>query len=214
MNKLVIYGSGGFGREVACLINRINEESPTWDMLGFIDDTKPVGEDVFHFGKILGGYQELNEWKDNLAVVVAIGEPHAFNVLHNRIINQKVYFPNIIHPDFGQADVLSTRMGVGNIITRGCNFSCNVTVGNFNIFNSSISLGHDVSMGSYNSLMGGVKISGCVQIGDENFFGVAAIVLQGIKIGNRVRIGAGSVLITKPKDDSTYLGNPAKKIFF
>ena len=43
-------------------------------------------------------------------------------------------------------------------------------------------------------------------------FGVGSIVLQQIKIGNNVRLGAGSVLMTKPKDEHLYMGNPARKI--
>ena len=34
---------------------------------------------------------------------------------------------------------------------------------------------------------------------------------QQIKIGNSIRLGAGSVLMTKPKDGNLYLGVPAKK---
>ena len=46
----------------------------------------------------------------------------------------------------------------------------------------------------------------------ETFFGVGSIVLQQIKIGNNVRLGAGSVPMTKPKDEHLYMGNPARKI--
>ena len=38
MKKIAIYGAGGFGREVACLLNKINEVEPTWDLVGFFDD--------------------------------------------------------------------------------------------------------------------------------------------------------------------------------
>lgn len=37
MKDIVIIGAGGFGREVAWLIERINNESPTWKIKGFID---------------------------------------------------------------------------------------------------------------------------------------------------------------------------------
>jgi len=32
MKDIAIYGAGGFGREVACLINKINEVNPTWNL--------------------------------------------------------------------------------------------------------------------------------------------------------------------------------------
>ena len=37
---------------------------------------------------------------------------------------------------------------------------------------------------------------------------------QQIKIGNNIRLGAGSVLMTKPKNGNLYIGNPAKKFEF
>ena len=38
MKEIAIYGAGGFGREVACLINRINEVEPAWNLVGFFDE--------------------------------------------------------------------------------------------------------------------------------------------------------------------------------
>ena len=55
-----------------------------------------------------------------------------------------------------------------------------------------------------------VRVSGESIIGDSNFFGVRSIILQGIRIGNNPRIGAGSVVIRKTKDGMLYFGNPAK----
>ena len=37
MKDIAIYGAGGFGKEVACLIKRINEQEPTWNLIGFFD---------------------------------------------------------------------------------------------------------------------------------------------------------------------------------
>lgn len=42
MNKLYIIGAGGFGREAAWLVERINEKTPTWDLQGFIDDNESI----------------------------------------------------------------------------------------------------------------------------------------------------------------------------
>ena len=62
--------------------------------------------------------------------------------------------------------------------------------------------------------MPAIRISGEVTIGDENFFGVGSIVLQRLKIGNNIRLGAGGVLMTKPKNGELYVGNPAKRMKF
>ena len=50
-----------------------------------------------------------------------------------------------------------------------------------------------------------------MKVGDCNLLGVDGVVLQKIKIGNHITLGAGSVLMTKPKDGATYIGVPAKR---
>ena len=53
---LLIYGFGGFGHEVACLINHINAEEPRWNLLGYIDDGVAVGTEC-RYGKVLAHLQ-------------------------------------------------------------------------------------------------------------------------------------------------------------
>ena len=43
MKKIAICGAGGFGKEVACILNLINEKQPTWELVGFFDDGKEKG---------------------------------------------------------------------------------------------------------------------------------------------------------------------------
>ena len=45
MKDIAIYGAGGFGREVACMIKHINEsaDEPIWNLVGFFDDGKEKG---------------------------------------------------------------------------------------------------------------------------------------------------------------------------
>ena len=211
LKNIAIYGAGGFGREVACTINKINEIEPTWNLLGFFDDGVEKGKMVSHFGSVLGGMQELNAWPEKINVVIAIGNPRTVKAVVEKITNEYVEFPNLIHKDTYYSDKKSFSIGKGNIIQGGCIFSCDVSIGDFNVFNGFDVIGHDVHIGAYNSLMPAVRISGEVQIGDCNFFGVNSVVLQQIKIKNCVRLAAGSVLMTKPKENSLYIGVPAKR---
>ena len=211
MKDIAIYGAGGFGREVACLLNIINEQKPTWKLVGFFDDNPNLkGQMISHYAPCLGGMEDLNKYQSELALVIPIGSPMVVKKIAESITNSKVYYPNIIHPDFKIKDPKTFVIGKGNIIQDGCSVSCNVTIGDFNVFNGAVVFGHDDVVGSYNSFMPAIRVSGEVAIGDANFFGVDSIILQQIKIGNGVRLGAGSVLMTKPKDEKLYMGNPAK----
>lgn len=215
MKNIAIYGAGGFGREVACLIHKINEQTPMWKLIGFFDDTSFLkGEQISHYGFCIGGMEELNTWEKSLSVVIAIGTPTAIATIAKEIQNPNIDFPNIIHPNFNIDDPETFQIGKGNIIQGGCSVSCDVSIGDFNLVNASVVFGHDVKTGNYNTFMPNVRISGEVNIGDRNFFGVGSIILQQIKIGNKIRLGAGSVLMTQPKDGNLYIGNPAKKTVF
>lgn len=212
MKDIVIFGAGGLGREVACLIKRINAVQPEWNLLGFYDDGVEVGVRN-EYGAVLGNVQDLTAYDKEVAVAIAIGSPKTVKMIVEKLSeNKNLQYPNLISPDFSISDPDNYNMGYGNIIQRNCTISCNVHLGNFNILNTGIGLGHDVKVGNYNSFMPAVKISGEVTMGDCNFFGVGSVVLQQLKVGNGIKLGAGSVLMRNAKDDILYLGNPAKKI--
>ncbi len=211
MKDIAIYGAGGFGSEVACLINKINRVKAQWNLIGFFDDGKSKGAETTH-GKILGGLEELNAFNKPLAIVMSIGIPTTVAKIISNIKNEYINFPNLLAPDLFFLDESSFSMGKGNLFMFQSLVSCNVSIGDFNLFNTGISLGHGTIMGSYNSMMSYVKISGEVNIGNTNYFGVCSVVLQNIQIGNNTTIGTNSVLMRKTKDSTTYFGNPAVEI--
>ena len=211
LKQIAVFGAGGFGKEVVCVINKINKIKPTWKLIGFFDDGLEIGNQVSHFGKVLGNNKDLNLWKDNLSIVFAIGNVSAIRTIVNSLNNKLLDFPNLIHPEAFFADNASLKMGKGNLVLRGCSFSVDVEVGDFNQFNSLSSLAHDVQVDSFNVFMPLTRVSGDVKIGSFNSFGIGTIILQGIKIGNKVKVAPSSVVMRKTKDDCFYMGNPAKK---
>jgi len=211
MKDIAIYGAGGFGREVACLIRAINKVEPRWNLIGYFDDVQIKGENN-GFGRILGGIDDLNAYDKALSIVMAIGTPTVVAAIVSRIDNSYIDFPNIIAPDIIYLDTSTLVMGKGNLVMFQSLISCNVTMGDFNLLNCGVSLGHETKLGSYNALMSYVKISGDVKIEDSNYFGVCSVVLQKMKIGNNTTIGTNSVIMRKTKDNTTYFGNPAVPI--
>lgn len=160
MRKIAIYGAGGFGRELACHINRINRENPTWNIIGFFDDGIQKGTQISSYGMVFGGLEVLNNWDEPIDIAFAIGSPETMKKVFEQIRNTKISYPNIIVPGIRFNDFETFRIGKGNIINSDCVFSCDVALGDFNILNGSVILGHDVILGSYNVLMPSVRISG------------------------------------------------------
>lgn len=212
MKDIAIYGAGGFGREVACLIKRINETKPTWNLLGFFDDNDALKGTSNEYGKILGGLNELNMWDKELSVAIGIGSPKAVHSVVNKITNSKIDYPNLLDPTVIIADIENYKLGRGNVFAANCIISIAVTVGDFNTFNNNTVLGHDDEIGSFNSFMPNVNISGGVRIGDRNFLGVKSTVLQYLKIGNDTTVGGNALIIRNTQDGYLYMGIPAKRI--
>lgn len=212
MKDIAIFGAGGLGREVACLIKSINKKKPTWNFIGFYDDGLEVGIRN-RYGVVLGGVNDLNNSKSKLSVVIAIGNPKIVSEIVSKINNNLIDFPNLISPDIIFLDREDFSIGKGNIVLPGSLVSCNVKIGDFNLLNGLIQIGHDTKIGNYNSIMPSVRISGDVIIGNYNFFGVNSVVLQQVEIGSDTKIAASSLILKNTKDGSTYLGNPAKIIF-
>jgi mannitol-1-phosphate/altronate dehydrogenase len=74
MESIAIFGAGAFGREVALLIEQINQHKPTWKLLGFYDDGIAAVTEVYAY-KVLGGIDDLNNAKQGLNLVVAVADP-------------------------------------------------------------------------------------------------------------------------------------------
>lgn len=60
IKDLAIIGAGGFGREVAWLVERINREEKTWNLKGFIDDQQPIGTKVNQY-TVIGTTENIKQ---------------------------------------------------------------------------------------------------------------------------------------------------------
>lgn len=61
MKDIVIIGTGGIGREVAWIIEEINNINSTWNIIGFIDDNSKTWEKEFNGYRVLGGIEALDK---------------------------------------------------------------------------------------------------------------------------------------------------------
>lgn len=209
--KIVIYGAGGFGKDIHFLIDCLIACDAHIDFLGFYDDYKPKGAKVNGF-EILGGLKELNSVSFKCGVMLGFGESQMRSEVMSKLFNPNIWYPNLIHPN-SCIDLKTITLGQGNIINYGVIISRNTVIGDFNVFNSLVTIGHDVEIDSFNTFSPKVSISGSNKIGNECFFGVSSSTIQGIVVPNNVRLGAHSLLIKKPKSGYLYFGMPAIRQF-
>lgn len=57
MKDIVIIGAGGFGREVAWLIEDINKVSSEWNIVGFVDDNESIQGTEINGYKVVGNLE-------------------------------------------------------------------------------------------------------------------------------------------------------------
>lgn len=209
MENLIIYGAGGFGRETSLLLHQINLNSPRWNVIGYCDDGKSVGEKIGHL-IVLGGMSYLNNYADGINVVIAIADPSTREKIRKGLINPKLKFPPIVHP----ATIIDTSCSIGEgcIICAGVIVTIDVSIKSFSIVNLSCTVGHDSQLSDFTSLMPAANISGNVSIGRGSYVGAGAILLQGISVGEYTVVGAGSVVTRSFENHKRIMGVPARSI--
>ena len=212
MNPIVIVGAGGLAREVYALIKQINEVTPCWDVLGFID-IENHGEIVVDECRILGDDDYVLSQFDAIHVVIGLGYPAMRRKIYCRYKSHPgITFPNLIHPSviISEKDV---AMGDGNIICALSWISTSVTIGNANLISAHSIVAHDVIISDFCVLNPGANLSGNVKLENDCLIGANATVHQGVKLKERTILGLGSALTRHTKAASTYVGNPARKLF-
>ncbi|MGL5596184.1 MAG: acetyltransferase [Cetobacterium sp.] len=209
MKKIYIVGSGGFAREVAWLIEDINEKKPTWEIMGFIDENEDnIGKELNGY-KVLGNLEYLNK-QEKSYVTIAIGTGEVREKISDKI--KKHEFSILIHPSVMLSKFVN--IGEGTIICAGSIVTTNIDIGNHVIINLDCTVGHDANLKNYTTILPSVNISGNVTVGERTMIGTGSAVIQGLGIGSDTIIGAGAIVVKNIPDNCTAVGNPAKPIKF
>lgn len=209
MKDLVIIGSGGFGREVQELVEEINAASPTWNFLGYIDDS--IEGETIEGDKILGNLEYLCQLEVKPHAVIAIASASVRERIAKRCDAAGVPFATIIHPTVKLRGHLCT-VGEGTIMCEGAGTAINCHIGKHCIFNMFSGMGHDSVMEDFSSMMSHTTTGGDVHIGKGCYFGLRCTVINQITIGDNCTFGAGAVVVRDALEAGTYVGVPAKMI--
>lgn len=210
MKDIVIIGAGGFGREVAWLIEDINKVNNEWNIVGFVDDNKSIQGTEINGYKVVGDIDWLE--KQEVFVVNAIGDPVIKKKVMDKLDGSKNKYPVLIHPSVICSDRVS--FGEGSIICAGNIITVNVEIGKHVIINLDCTIGHDANIGDYSTVLPSVNVSGFVKTEECVSVGTGSAVIQGVNIGRNTVVGAGAVVVKDLPANCTAVGSPAKPIKF
>ena len=207
--QVAVYSGGGFGREVAWLAQECGQ-----NVVCFIDD------DATKQGMLLNGIpmlslEEARRKFHAAGVVGGTGTPTTRELLMKKASGAGLGFITLIHPRVERSSWID--IGEGTVICAGNILTTNIVLGRHVQINLDCTVGHDVVMGDFATLAPGVHVSGCVRLGRRVYVGTGAVILNGtpdepLVVGDDAVIGAGAV-VTKPVPAGvTVVGVPARPI--
>lgn len=196
--KYVVFGSGGFAKEVITYIEHDNHEvvavvSP--DHFNCISYNKKyhIVSNIEH-----GQFPEAQ-------FILAVGD---IDLKKKIVKNTEDRWANFIH----SSSFVSPHATLGKGIVM-CPYSSilgDAIVGNFVTYNVYTLTSHDniiqdfVTYSPYSGTMGNCKI------GNECFFGTNSFTIPNVTLGNKIKVSAGSMVRHSYNEECVLLGNPAK----
>lgn len=212
MEDLVVFGVGGFGREIMEAVTAQNNRTNQYNILGFVDDNMAVQNQVINGYEVIGTSQYLLSRSNEINVLVCIGETCIKKLVLEKLkINTKIKYPNFI-ADGVKYNSEYIHMGIGNIIYYNTVITVNVQIGDFNYINSSCSLSHDVELGDLVTLAPSCTLAGDVKVGNGTYIGMGSVIREGLSIGEASVVGMGSVVVKEIDGNTVAYGNPCEVV--
>lgn len=211
MKKLVIVGAGDFGREVSWVAERINAQTPVWELLGFVDDGAAVQ------GRTVDGYPVLRpvSWleavTDELYVVCSIGTGRVRKQVMERVLANPHLRPAVL---IDPAAIVgrNAQVGPGCVVCAGTVLASSSRLEAHTIVNLNCTVGHDTVLEPYCTVHPGSNLSGRVHVGACTDIGTGTKIIQGLAVCPGCTLGAGTVVVRDITEPGTYAGVPARRI--
>jgi sugar O-acyltransferase (sialic acid O-acetyltransferase NeuD family) len=210
LKKLLFIGASGHAKVVLDVFERQRNH----EILGFLDSRLEKGSSFMGY-QVLGNESVLLEkqWQNiETEFFVAIGDNWTRHLVVEKIRTMipEAVFATGIDPNAMVGS--SVIIGSGTVIMPGVVVNACSKIGDFSILNTRSSLDHDAIMNDFSSLAPGVVTGGNVHIGKFSAIGLGAHIIHGIRIGEQVVVGAGSLVNKNLDSGKVYYGIPAKEI--
>lgn len=206
LQKIILIGAGGHCKSVIDVIEACN----IYSIEGILAHEIKAGELLLGY-PVLGGDEEIARFiTAGFVFHIAIGQIASNTArvrLYERIKRAGGIIPTIISPKAYVSKHAS--ISEGSIIMHHAFINASVNIGKNCIVNTGAVIEHDCIIGSNCHVATGAYINGNCIVEDNSFIGSNATIIQGIKIGSKGIIAAGSVVIKNTLPEKLYAGNPA-----
>lgn len=208
MKKVFIVGGDGFARECYWRLNEMKRTDASVEFAGFLGHGG-YGHtvDYKHLQEFYLGEESDHTFKDDEYAVIGAGYPELRRKIYNDLKKRNVRFFNLILGKYGS----SVTFGEANI-SLYTSLTVNTKIGNGNVFNGAVIVGHDTEIGDFNFFGPRSSVLGTVKIGNDNIIGTNAVILPHAKIGNNNKVAPLSAVYKGCRHNCYMLGNPALKV--
>lgn len=202
--KLILYGASN--PTTLKVIQAINQASPTWELIGFVDDERAKHKEAFGY-PILGGGEDLPNL--GLSDLTVFNNVFSSTTIRRRVSGKLLDFQttNLITPG---TDLNLVTCGQGIVIEQLVAIDAYSVIGDHCALKRSCSIGHETKLGSFVFVGPGATICGRVEIGSGSYIGAGSCIRDGTKIGKNCIVGAGAVVVKDVPPNVTVVGNPAR----
>jgi sugar O-acyltransferase (sialic acid O-acetyltransferase NeuD family) len=206
VRDLIVLGSGGLAQEYAWLVEEINEEERSFNLLGYLDDDPDRGKKNYLGYQVLGPVADLPRFR-NAWAIAGVGDPRARRQIIERLLPQHSRWANLVSPTVRLHS--SHRIGIGVMIGRYTDMTVGCEIGNHVMVNIHAVLGHAVRVGDFSVVSPNVTINGEATIGSTCYIGANAFV-RNVTVGDGATVGASSAVVKDVPADCVVAGVPAK----
>jgi sugar O-acyltransferase (sialic acid O-acetyltransferase NeuD family) len=212
MRDILVLGTGGTSREIAEAIEAINAVSPTWRMVGYLDD------DLGQQGRTPGGHAVVGRLAEarlfeGAFLINGIGSPR--NYVQKREIIAQTGLPNerfatIVHPLASVSP--SAVVAPGAALLAHVVVGAEARIGQHVVVLPHTYVGHHTRIGECSCVAAGVAIGGNCEVGADCYLGMGCLVRDGLAVGEGALVGMGAVVVRSVPSRCVSVGNPARPV--
>ncbi|CAN5611872.1 N/A [soil metagenome] len=209
---LILIGTGGNTFDVVDLVDAINAIRPTWRVIGFLDDAKPLGAHHCDL-PVLGRVREASRFSGGAMFINAIGSDKSFRHRGDIVRSTGLHrdnFATLIHP----LAAISARalLGRGSYVCAHAWIGGEARIGDHVIVCPGAIVGHESIIDDHSVIAPGACISGAVRVGLSSYVGARAVIGPRATLAAGTLVGMGAVVIHPVVEASIMVGNPARAI--
>lgn len=173
--------------------------------LCFVDDRPELKGQVLSGAPVIGAVALVTR---GMSFHVAIGAGEIRERLQRELIARGAIPVTVIHP----RAVVSphARVGAGVFVAAGAIVGPQAIVGEGAIVNHNAVVDHDCEVGAWSHIAPQATLGGAARVGEFVLVGAGSTTLPGKRLGSRVKVGAGAVVVSDAPDAVVVKGVPAR----